>query len=395
MARLRRISANILDIFGCHYFRWFLACTFISSMARNGYAVACTWILVADGGSSAVAAFIAIISLTELLVSPIAGWICDRFDRRGVFIAADSIRMLTVALLTVTNVEWAIWLSAIVFAACDRAALTTSQAMIPSLGRHLPSNTSNSICFFSMQAGSLTAAGLVGIFLSMSWETAAFGAISAAFLLSAICMLAVTNVSAVARSATSSPPISLRIERQFIRLGSIFALLYGAGTLVSILAASFVADELSGGALEFGGLESAWSVGSILGAILLIPLAAFARRPSLLIIILAFTAVLFASLRWSGLPASLLIFAGVGTLYNLGRVAIEVTLQATVPHSALGRAKGTFHCAGVALGLALFLVITLSVDRFSPSTVFMLYGALLLTAAIFLAAYRPDGGKAG
>jgi MFS family permease len=376
-------------------FRWFLACTFASAIGRNGYAVACSWLLVSsESGSAAVAIFVAIISLTELLFSPIAGWVSDRFSRRAVFIAADCLRMIAAAALMWAASPWMLWCSAGVFAACDRAALTASQAMIPSVGEHLVPGTSNSISFFCMQAGGLVAAGFVGVLLHSYSGAIAFAVITAAFLISVCSMAFVTDVHSrpVLTSQGSSAPIEL--GPRFWHLVCVFALLYGAGTLVSILGAGFVLDELGGDALDFGQLESAWSAGSIVGAILLIPLAGLSKKPVLLVSVLIMIALLFASLELSILPWILLTFAALGALYNLGRVAVEVTLQGLVPHVALGRAKGLFHCAGVSMGLLLFGAISLSADRVAPSTIFQLYSGLIVIATGFLALLRPDRGKA-
>ncbi|MNE59247.1 hypothetical protein D3C80_1543320 [compost metagenome] len=76
-------------------------------------------------------------------------------------------------------------------------------------------------------------------------------------------------------------------------------------------------------------------------------------------------------------------------MYNLGRVAVEVTLQAAVPQSALGRVKGIFHCAGVSMGLAIFGAISLSAGQLNPSTMFLLYGCLMLTGTGALLYLRP------
>lgn len=375
-------------------FRWFLACTFASAIGRNGYAVACSWLLVSsENGSAAVATFVAIISLTELLFSPIAGWVSDRFSRRAVFIAADCLRMIAAAALMWAASPWMLWWSAVLFAACDRAALTASQAMIPSVGKHLVPGTSNSISFFCMQAGGLVAAGFVGVLLHSFSGAVAFAAIAAAFLISVCSMAFVTDVHSRPALTDQGSSLRMQFEPRFWHLGCLFALLYGAGTLVSILGAGFVLDELGGDALDFGQLESAWSAGSIVGAILLIPLARFSKNSGLLCIVLIVIALLFATLNLSVLPWTLLIFAALGALYNLGRVAVEVTLQAMVQHSALGRGKGLFHCAGVSMGLLLFGAVSLSADHLGPSIIFLLYAGVLLIATVSLAILRPASGR--
>lgn len=394
MAPLRPLRSAIVPILGYPSFRWFLLCTFASALGRNGYAVACTWILVAsDGGSAAVATFVAVVSLTELLVSPIAGWISDRFKRRPVFIAADVIRMLASLALMSTDLPWVIYTAAGLFAACDRIALTASQSMIPSVGAHLKPDTSNSISFFCMQVGGLIAAGLVGMLLHVISVPAAFATISAAFFISFISMAFVSGTHSRPRTTDTDDPRRLNVDARFVYLACLFALLYGGGTLVSILGAGLIFDEFGGNALDFGKLESAWSAGSIVGAILLIPLAHYAKHSALLIGALMLIALSFASLKLSPLLWTLATFAALGTFYNLGRVAVEVMLQATVSNSALGRAKGIFHCAGVSMGLILFGAVSIGAHRLEPSTMFLLYGVIMMAAAGVLICMRHQLGR--
>lgn len=370
-------------------FNWFLASTFASAVGRNGYHIACAWILVVSGyGSPAVAGFFAIISLTELVTSPFAGWLADRFDRRVLYVTAELARVLAAsalaAILVATGALWAIWLSAALFATCDRIALTASQSMIPSIGARYKLATANSVTFFLMQSGSLAAAALIGLLLHGSNFTYTYGAVAAGFVFSAICMWAVRHDASLAEIPRGAPGDSLRVDSHFLCLGAVYALLYTGGMLVSVIGASFVFDEHSGTAIDFGRIESSWSAGSIIGALLLIPLIRATRMRALQVAILGLSAIFFALLKVLDLPYALLAFAALGTLYNLGRVALEVTLQMIVSNATLGRAKGVLHSVGVLLGVFLFAIVTMVGDDIRPSTIFLAYGALLAGGTVVL-----------
>ena len=379
-------------------FNWFLACTFASALGRNGYHIACAWILVAEGfGSPAVAVYFAIISVTELMASPLAGWMSDRLDRRLLYVFADAFRFAAIlalgAILIVADMRWAIWASAVVFASCDRIALTASQSMIPSVTAHITLSTGNSIAFFLTQAGSLFAAALTGLLLHITTPTCTFAVLSLAFALSVGLMLAVEQERVVYRPEASAPAPRLIFDGQLLQLGAIYALLYTGGVLVSVVGPSFVFDELAGTAIVFGQLESAWSAGSIVGALLLIPLVRAARVSVLQFVILGLTACSFATLKVLELPWSLLSFAILGTLYNLGRVAVEVMLQSCVPIAALGRAKGALHSVGVLLSVILFALVAIAGDRMYPSSLFFAYAVVLSAGTLALSIWRvPDKG---
>lgn len=374
-------------------FNWFLASTFVSAVGRNGYQIACAWILVEQGfGATSVAAFFAIISVTELISSPFAGWMSDRYDRRLLCVTADILRcagaLVLGMLLTMIDLQWAIWLSAILFATSDRIALTSSQSMIPAVGavRSLPA--ANSIVFFLMQSGSLVAAVLTGLLLHSAIPTYTFIVIGAAFVLSVGLMLAVGRELSSQFGAAHAPRSALRIDGHLLRLSAIYALLYTGGVLVSVIGPSFVFVELEGDAINFGQLEGAWSAGSILGTLLLIPLLRVVRITTLQLAILALTATSFALLKMLDIPWNLLIFAILGALYNLGRVGIEVMLQSSVPQTALGRAKGALHSVGVLLGVVLFGVVAAVGDEVKPSNIFLAFAFILAVGTLVLTICR-------
>lgn len=370
-------------------FRWLLASTFVSAVGRNGYNVACAWLLVVQGlGPAAVAAFFAIISVTELIASPFVGWIADRYDRRYVYIMADTTRLagaLTLAtLVTVADPYWAILLSAAPFAVSDRMALTASQSMIPAVGAKLSLSTANSIFFFLMQTGGLVASVLAGILLYVSTAAVVLAVLAAAFALSVCFMLAVRGDSCLHPAGEARQEPTVVFNAQLLQIGAIYALLYTGGVLVSVIGPSFVADELAGDALDFGYLESAWSAGSIAGALMLIPLVRAVRISTMQFVILVLTVLSFATLKVLGLPWVLLVFVVLGALYNLGRVGVEVMLQSCVPLTRLGRAKGVLHSAGVLLGVILFGVVAVVGDEVRPSTIFLAFAAILALGTLAL-----------
>ncbi len=364
-------------------FHWFLAATFMSAVGRNGYNVACSWLLVVSGGGvSSVATFFMASSVTEMLASPVCGWMCDRFDRRRLAVIADAVRGASAAVLCLLSgmedFYWFIWLSTIVFATSDRLALTAMQSMVPQVaGRHsLP--VANSYTFFFMQVGSLVAAASVGIILFTSTSVVSVLVIALCFTGSVTCMLFVAY-EAEGRSAGNNQACgSLRFDAALVRLGLIYCLLYIGGLLISAVGPSLVFEELQGNALDFGHLESVWSAGSILGAVLLVPIARATQSGTLQIVVLGITAVSFALIKLSDFPMLLLVICVLGTSYNLGRVAIEVALQSTVPCYALGRAKGLLHCAAMTVGVVVLAMIAIFPGATAPTTIFLIYSVLII-----------------
>jgi hypothetical protein len=148
--------------------------------------------------------------------------------------------------------------------------------------------------------------------------------------------------------------------------------------LVTVMGSSFVFQEQKGTATDFGHLEAAWSAGSVIGAAVLVRLTRAVSGPILHLMLLASTALALMSLITLRAPWTLIAFAALGFLYNLGRVSVEVTLQSCVPDNVLGRAKGVMHSLAVALGLVIFSIAGVMGDRVFPSTIFFAFGVLLL-----------------
>lgn len=360
----------------------FLASTLSASIGRNGYYIACAWALVKAGsGSASVATLLAIVSVVELVVSPLAGVTADRLDRRRLNIMADlgrfAVMLATAFLLVHLEVLPTLWMSAVAFSICDRVALTASQAMIPLATRGADLVTSNSSVFFVMQLGSLGAALLAGPLLSGHSPALAFAVLALFFLVSAG-SLSSMRLGSVRQGISRANGLAPNMDLRLVRLFAAYAFLYGGAVLVTVMGSSFVFEEQKGTATDFGHLEAAWSAGSLIGAVLLLRLTRAVGAPILHLTLLGSTAFALMALIALRAPWTLIVFAALGFLYNLGRVSIEVTLQSRVPNTVLGRAKGVMHSVAVALGLLIFTIATVLGDRVFPSTVFFSFGVLLL-----------------
>ena len=291
-------------------------------------------------------------------------------------------------MLLVADLRWVIWISAPIFASCDRISLTASQSMIPDIAGGLSPSAGNALVFFLMQSGSLVSAALTGVLLHLSSPSTTFAVLAVGFAISVACMLAVKPNSVAASGLSTGHHLKIVFDNRLLQICVIYALLYTGGVLVSVIGPSFVFKELRGSAIDFGKLESAWSAGSIAGTLLLIPLARAVKMPVLEVVVLVMTAACFALIKVTDLSWSLLAFAVIGTLYNLGRVATEVALQTAVPGAALGRAKGALHSMGVFLGVLLFGYVTYAGEAVSPSSIFVGYAIILIGGAGALIMWR-------
>ncbi|RUY98552.1 hypothetical protein [Mesorhizobium sp. M7A.F.Ca.US.007.01.1.1] len=131
--------------------------------------------------------------------------------------------------------------------------------------------------------------------------------------------------------------------------------------------------------MDFGYLEAAWSAGSLIGAVSLCRIERAMSIHARHLMLLALTALVLMALAYLRTPWTVILFAALGFLYNLGRVSVEVTLQTHVSVYLLGRAKGIMHSVAVALGLLVFGIGAAVGDRAFPSTIFFSFGVVLIS----------------
>ncbi|RWA78296.1 MFS transporter [Mesorhizobium sp.] len=370
-------------------FLGFLVSTLSAAIGRNGYYIASAWILVDAGcGSTGVATTLAIVSAVEFVASPLVGVAADRFNRRRLAIAADlsrfAIMLTTACALLYKDVFPTICLSAVLFAFCDRMALTSSQSMIPVVARDGDLAAANSTVFFVMQFGCLGAALLFGPLLSERSPAPAFTVIAVFFLVSATALSSM-RLSVASGNVSGAKSFAFNVDLGLLRLFAVYALLYGGAVLVSATGSAFVFEEQNGTAVDFGHVEATWSVGSLMGAVLAVRLTRTISLHKLHFVLLGATALSLMALPLLSLSWSLIVFAALGFVYNLGRVSVEGILQSRVCDSALGRAKGLMHCFAVALGLLIFSITAAAGDRVFPSTIFFSFAVVLLIGVSCLA----------
>lgn len=382
MSNAIQIHADLRSSIQSRLWLGFMASTLLAAVGRNGYYIASAWTVVAAGcGSAGVAILLATVSVVEFVASPLAGLAADRFDRQRLNITADlgrvAILLATACTLLYRDAFLTLCLSAALFSICDRVALIASQAMIPLVTGGAELAATNSIIFFIMQLGSLGAALLAGSLLGGRSPALTFMVLALLFLVSAV-SLSWMRPGRLPQGVRTAKGLAPNIDKHLLDLFAAYALFYGGAVLVTVMGSSFVFEEQQGTAADFGYLEAAWSAGSVIGAAVLVRLTRAISGPILHLMLLASTALALMSLITARAPWTLIVFATLGFLYNLGRVSIEVTLQSRMPDNALGRAKGVMHSLAVALGLVIFSIAGAMGESVFPSTIFFGFGVVLL-----------------
>lgn len=398
--RSRRIAAWLVPL--PLAFKAYLLSGCLAAMGRNGYFLATAWILAQTGNSAhAVAVFLLIASITELLASPLAGLAADRLNRRSVYQIAEMVRFAIILLtgLALHDMQGheTLYISAVFFSVCDRIALTAYQALLPASSSSTPVITASSLAFFMVQLGNLAAALLCGPLLAACGGQTVFLLLASFSLMAAaVSNLFMTRMRPENTVVDHARGVFPRIDGNLLRLAADYALLYGSGVLVSVMGAAFILHDLKGSVGDFGIMEACWSVGSILGA--LFPMIAFAtvRQDLMHLVLLQIIAIASMCLWFAGAPLHLFIFMLIGASFNAGRVGIEASLHRLLRPAEQGRAKGLLHSVAMALAILIFLACANLARGTSPALVFAAYGATVMTVSLalhFVLTIRWGGAK--
>ncbi|GIH97683.1 MFS transporter [Planobispora siamensis] len=318
------------------------------------------WTLQTTGSVTAFALLMLASTLPGILAGPLAGVVADRFDRRRVLIAADTINALptaAVGVLTHTGdlAVWHLYASATIGAVCGAFHLTAYQAMTPLLVAERQLGRINGlmqlgfavqVCAPVIAAALLASVGVTGVILL---DLVTFA-------------LAVTTLSAVRLPArVLRPPVPaeppalradllhgwrhLRSRRGLLELTLVFTaynFLFGAaGVLIQPLILSFSSVSTLGVLMLAGGC------GVLAGSVLM---TAWGGPRRTLTGVTVFTAVggvaLIAHAPWPapvpvGVAAAVFLFT-LPVVQACGRTIMQMRIEP----ERLGRVMGTFTTLG-------------------------------------------------
>jgi MFS family permease len=385
----------------------FLYVRVAASIALQMQAVAVGWQMYALTGSSFQLGLVGLVQLIPAIGLFLAtGQAADRYDRRTVSAAAQTVEALAVAIVAIAAARG--WLTPALLLAMAFVIGAGRAFEQPSLQSVLPNIVSPAVLPRAIaasnsasQAAVVAGPALGGILLTLS-PSITFAACALIWLSAALVMLGIV----MARTAPQRDPFDLKtlfsgvafIGRHKVVLGAIlldlFAVVLGSPTALLPI---FASDIFNSGPLGFGALRAAPAAGAIISALVL------ARRP----ISSRVGQAMFASVAAYGLgtvflalsPASLLAMGAlfvVGAADTISVVIRQTLVQLHTPDEMRGRVfavnsmftstsnqLGTFRAGSIA---ALFGVIpAVLIGGFSTIAV------VLISAGVFRELLRAEG----
>ncbi len=340
----------------------------------------------------AVSALVLAEIVPTLLLGPIAGVVIDRFDRRRVLIAVDSLRAVLVLALALTHVLWAVYALAALLAVGSTLFNPALQAVIPALLTDEERLAANSVAWSSGRLVQIVGASIAGGLIAWAGTTPAFLVNAASFAFSAA-MLA--RLSLPMRQGSSrggglagwlrdaGDGLAYARRDPFVaRLVPVQALASLATGATSALLVVLASRHLHLAAQGFGWLLAAIGAGALLGPFLSNRLTG-GRYLDMRLLFVPYIIRGVGDIALGlvvGLPWALAILFVYGLNTSTGVVASHSILQTVIPDRVRGRVFTLLDVTWAAMRLLSLGLGGLLADRLGISAVYLIGGALLILA---------------
>lgn len=389
------VTAATFSSFGVRNYRIYFIGQSVSLVGTWMQRVAQAWLVLELTGSGTVVGTVTAFQFVPiLLLAPIGGLLADRFDKRRILYATQSMAAVSalglgaVVLADVTQL-WMVYLSAVMLgiaAAFDTPARQTFvQEMV---GRD---NLTNAVSLNStlVNAARIVGPAIAGVLIvsvGIGW----------CFLINGVSYLGLITALLVMNAAELRPSgASARKHRQLLEgfkyvmrtpeLRTPLVLMAVAGLFTyeyQVILPLFARFTFGGDAQTFASMSSAMGVGAVLGGLLA------ASRANRAPVSLARTAIVFSIIQL-GVSQAPVLWLALGSLAVVGAASVtfislgNATLQLTAAPDMRGRVMGLYVVAffgTTPLGAPLMGWVG---DRFGPRYALALGGITLLLAALY------------
>ncbi|MEB3327756.1 MAG: MFS transporter [Candidatus Sericytochromatia bacterium] len=366
----------------------------VSQLGDRIHQLALAWWTMATTGSVGwTGAVLIATTLPTVLLSPVAGTLADRMDRRTLMMASDVARAVVAGALA--GLAWRGQLTVVVLMAASAllAALTTlftpaALAVTPTLVPEDKVLPATSLMESSVQGAALAGPVLGGVVVAALGAAGAFGLNAASFLVSALLLLAVPRRPVALagghepfRAAAAGGFRFLRHDRTVAGVLVCFAAV-NVFTMPVLLFMPYFASQVFGvGATGLGWMEAALGLG-MLGAAVFWASRGRATSPFPVVTggLLGVAAAVAVMGLWPRYPVHLASLVAAGAAMGSVNVVVVAWFQTRVPPSEAGRFFGLMTSLASGLIPVSYGIFGVIGERLSPA--WLLTGNAAAIAAI-------------
>lgn len=290
-----------------------------------------------------------------LFVSPLAGVIADRVDKRRILLAAQSVsfvQALLLAVLTHTGAVGVGWIIALmlVLGTANAFDIPTRQSFFVELVGQRDLTNAIALNSSAFNATRMIGPAVAGLLIGTAGIAVAFYLNALSYLAVIVALLAIRRAPPRAEAGGGSAWQHLREGVAWIVHHPVARLLVAAVAVISVfllpvsmLLPVFARDVLRVGPEGLGALFSATGAGALVGGLSLAGFAERVRRgPMLLGAGAAFAALVGAFALSTSFPLSLALLALAGFCMILTTASVNALLQALVPNAMRGRVMAVY-----------------------------------------------------
>ncbi len=386
-------------------FRLFFAGQLVSLIGSWMAGVAQAWLVYRLTGSTLTLGAVAFASnLPVLLLSPVAGWVADRYPRRRTVVLTHLLSMAQAAALAALTFSGSVrvehlFVLAVVFGIANAFEMPARHSMVGDLvGR---ADVGNAIALNSSMINVTRIVGpaVGGLVISQIGEAWCF-LINAASFVAALVTLIRIRVPDRTDARPSRGPVRQVLEGlSYVRSQPAIAgllLLLGIASLVAmpyaVLLPAF-ADLLAAdrGASALGAFQSSAGLGALIGALLLASqtgTGGLGRVVVMSLMIAGLALIAFAGSRWLPLSMLLLVPVGFGLMRHMA--ATNTLLQTLVPDELRGRVMSFYSM--MLVGLAPFgaLAAGALAEGIGARWTVAVFGMMGASGALIALSFLPD-----
>lgn len=338
----------------------------VSNLGDGVNRVAVLWWARQATGSNLIVIVVALASvLPTLAAAPLAGWMVDRFPRRGLMIAADAVRCVTS--LVLAGALWAGSMSTVlvvvVTALAAAAAAVFDPALSASVTLLVPAELraqANSMLGVSGALAGIAGPALGGLMIGFAGMASAFWLDAATFVVS-LAMVAASRIPMPAHQPDIDDDGSFAFGWRLVRsdrgVRDLVVVAAGLNLCVaplSVLIVGLAAGQLHLGGRGFGLLAAALPVGIVAGFGLAPKVARWHRAALVALLAVGGAVALAGATAWAWWAGLAFVLAGVGV--GVVNTILPTRFQSAVEPSVQGRVfsvVGALAQAGRPIGLLL------------------------------------------
>ncbi|HEV2682723.1 MAG TPA: MFS transporter [Rhodanobacter sp.] len=375
-----------------------------------------TWLIIDITGQPSSAALSLVMTiLPSLLLSPVIGVVVDRSQPARLAWRAEVFRWLVLmsygGLYAAGHAT-----AALAYAVSFLIALGNEIQVLSwraALAREVTSEDMfrlNALTVVTGQTGQILGAAASGLVLAAIGAPATIGVASTTYGLSALCGLAVAR-----RMRAAAPRAGQILANRAVRhmrdlceglrhiaerpaIAFFYGLMLANTTVIfgiNAMLAPFVREELHLGAEAFGKIDAGYALGAIVSGFVIVRLAEWFGRRTVLItgfLIAAVSLLAFAQSR--GLVVAFLTYVGLGISFQSSVIALSAAQRATDPLFQ-GRVSATFNVLNGVAGLVIYGGVAMSAGHHLYRQLYLGQAAsMVVLIPLVVFASRRDGIRA-